>query len=85
MEEHEEGEYVPQALASEERRQSVISEGASLLPGKSKPIKFSTSSESGKQTKRIKLSLPKRKFYGCTPISDYSIQEKVGEGTFGYK
>jgi hypothetical protein len=85
MEEQEEGEYVSSSLASEKKKRSTSSEEGSLLSDKGKPAKLSASSEMGKQAKRIKLSLPKRKFYGCTPISEYSIQEKVGEGTFGYK
>lgn len=34
------------------------------------------------KVKRIRLSI-NRKFVGCVPVSDFSIKEKVGEGTFG--
>jgi hypothetical protein len=29
-------------------------------------------------------SLSRRKWFGCSPIEDFEILEKVGEGTFGY-
>lgn len=34
------------------------------------------------KVKRIRLSF-NRKFTGCVPASEFSIKEKVGEGTFG--
>jgi hypothetical protein len=30
-------------------------------------------------------ALARRKWFGCSPIEDFEILEKVGEGTFGYQ
>lgn len=30
-----------------------------------------------------KYARPKQSFKGCSPISDYELLEKLGEGTFG--
>jgi hypothetical protein len=28
--------------------------------------------------------MARRKWFGCSPINDFEMLEKVGEGTFGY-
>jgi hypothetical protein len=38
--------------------------------------------EPAPKVKRIRLSF-NRKFTGCVPVSEFSVKEKVGEGTFG--
>jgi hypothetical protein len=79
MEEQEEGEYVPSSLSPGHKKESL--EKHTLTSDKASP---STPLDAGKQAKRVKLSVPKRKFCGISSIEQYSIQEKVGEGTFGY-